>query len=50
MAGLDANQPIEKLAVQFAQWVMDDIHAPFHIPSKTVEAFAPTRRKKLGLS
>lgn len=47
MASLDANQPIEKLAVQFAEWVMDDIHSPFHIPSKTVEAFAPTKRKQL---
>ncbi|MDP4180572.1 MAG: anaerobic carbon-monoxide dehydrogenase catalytic subunit [Bacillota bacterium] len=53
MAGLNANQPIEKLAVDFAQWVMDDIHSPFHIPSKSVEAFAPSMRKdlwrKLGL-
>ena len=47
MAGLDANQPLEKLAVEFAQWIIDDIHAPFHIESKTVEAFAPTRRKEL---
>lgn len=47
MAGLDANQPIEKLAVQFADWVINDIHAPYHIPSKTVEAFAPTLRKEL---
>ncbi len=53
MAGLDANLPIDKLSVLFAQWVMDDIHGPYHIPSKTVEAFAPTKRKdlwrKLGL-
>jgi anaerobic carbon-monoxide dehydrogenase catalytic subunit len=47
MAGLDANQPIEKLAVQFADWVMNDIHSPYHIESKTVEAFAPTKRKEL---
>lgn len=47
MAGLDANQPIEKLAVQFAQWVMDDIHSPYYVESKTVEAFAPTKRKEL---
>ncbi|MDF2548820.1 MAG: carbon-monoxide dehydrogenase catalytic subunit [Anaerosolibacter sp.] len=47
MAGLDANQPIEKLAVQFADWVIDDIHGPYHIESKTVEAFAPTKRKEL---
>lgn len=53
MAGLNANQPIETLAVQFADWVINDIHSPYHIPSKTVEAFAPTMRKdlwrKLGL-
>ncbi len=47
MAGLDANQPIEKLAVGFANWIMEDIHAPYHIPSKTVEAFAPQKRKEL---
>lgn len=47
MAGLDANQPIEKLAVDFADWVISDIHLPSHVPSKTVEAFAPTRRKEL---
>lgn len=47
MAGLNANQPLEKLAVDFAQWVMDDIHGPYHVPSKAVEAFAPTRRKAL---
>ncbi len=47
MAGLNINQPIEKLAVDFAQWVMNDIHSPYHIESKTVEAFAPTKRKEL---
>lgn len=47
MAGLNINQPIEKLAVEFAEWVMNDIHSPYHIPSKTVEAFAPTKRKEL---
>lgn len=47
MACLNSNQPLEKLAVDFAQWVMDDIHSPYHIESKTVEAFAPTKRKEL---
>jgi len=47
MAGLDINKPIEQLAVDFAQWVMDDIHLPYYEPSKTVEAFAPTKRKEL---
>lgn len=47
MAGLNMNQPIEKLASEFAQWVIDDIHSPYYIPSRSVEAFAPTKRKEL---
>jgi carbon-monoxide dehydrogenase catalytic subunit len=47
MAGLDADQHIEKLAIEFANWVMDDIHSPYHLPSKSVEAFAPSKRKEL---
>ena len=50
MAGLDASKPINQLAIDFANWVMDDIHGPYHIPSKAVEAFAPTRRKELWKS
>lgn len=47
MAGLDSGKPINELAVAFADWVMNDIHAPFHVPSKAVEAFAPAMRKEL---
>lgn len=47
MAGLDSSKPVDRLAVEFADWVMSDIHSPFHIPSKTVEAFAPAKRKEL---
>lgn len=47
MAGLDSSKAINRLAVDFADWVMNDIHSPFHIPSKTVEAFAPAKRKEL---
>lgn len=47
MAGLNTSQPIDKLAVEFAEWVINDIHSPYHIHSKTVEAFAPTKRKTL---
>jgi len=47
MAGINVNQPIEKLAAEFAQWVIDDIHSPYYIPSKAVEAYAPTKRKEL---
>lgn len=47
MLGLNANQPMEKLAVEFAQTVIEDIHSPYHIPSRLVEAFAPAKRKAL---
>lgn len=47
MAGLDSSKPLDKLAVDFANWVINDIHAPFHEPSKAVEAFAPSMRKEL---
>lgn len=47
MAGLNINKPAEKLAVEFADWVINDIHSPYNIPSKAVEAFAPTKRKEL---
>jgi anaerobic carbon-monoxide dehydrogenase catalytic subunit len=47
MAGLDTNIKIEKLAVEFANWVINDIHLPYYIPSMSVEAFAPTKRKEL---
>lgn len=47
MAGLDSSKPIHQLAVEFADWVMNDIHNPYHIPSKAVEAFAPAKRKEL---
>ncbi|TCK93261.1 carbon-monoxide dehydrogenase catalytic subunit [Natranaerovirga hydrolytica] len=47
MAGLDTSKSIEELAVDFADWVINDIHSPNHLPSKSVEAFAPTKRKEL---
>jgi len=47
MVGLDSHQTTEKLAVTFADWVMNDIHRPYHIPSQAVEAFAPSKRKEL---
>ncbi|MCX7711324.1 MAG: anaerobic carbon-monoxide dehydrogenase catalytic subunit [Clostridia bacterium] len=47
MAGLNSSLPLDKLAVEFANWVINDIHAPFHTPSKAVEAFAPAMRKEL---
>ncbi|WP_026478831.1 anaerobic carbon-monoxide dehydrogenase catalytic subunit [Alkaliphilus transvaalensis] len=47
MVGLDTNVDVNRLAVDFAQFVIDDIHRPSHDPSKLVEAFAPTKRKEL---
>lgn len=47
MAGLNSNKPVNQLAAEFGDWVMSDIHSPFHVPSKTVEAFAPAKRKEL---
>lgn len=47
MAGLDTNKTVARLAVDFADWVINDIHGPYHIPSATVTAFAPTKRKQL---
>lgn len=47
IAGLDTNMGIEKLAVEFSSWVINDIHMPYYVPSMVVEAFAPTRRKEL---
>ncbi len=47
MAGLDINKSDKELAVDFSDWVIGDIHSPYHIPSKSVEAFAPAKRKEL---
>jgi len=47
MVGLNTNVPINQLAVDFAQFVIDDIHRPAHDDSKLVERFAPTKRKEL---
>ncbi|MGM0471796.1 MAG: anaerobic carbon-monoxide dehydrogenase catalytic subunit [Bacillota bacterium] len=53
MAGLDSNQEIKQLAVDFANWVIEDIHRPYHLESEAVKAFAPAKRKdkwrELGL-
>ncbi|MFW6287975.1 MAG: carbon-monoxide dehydrogenase catalytic subunit, partial [bacterium] len=47
MGNLSTDKSIEELAVDFSNWVIEDIHSPYHIPSKTVEAFAPQKRKDL---
>ncbi|WP_350344814.1 anaerobic carbon-monoxide dehydrogenase catalytic subunit [Proteinivorax tanatarense] len=47
MLGIDTDNDINKVAVELATLVMDDIHSPYHIESKLVNAFAPTKRKEL---
>lgn len=45
--GMDSNKPIERLAVEFADYFIEDIHRPSYQESKLVEAFAPPKRKEL---
>lgn len=47
MAGLASDIPLHELAVNFADFVIQDICRPQYEPSKMVEAFAPARRKEL---
>lgn len=47
MAGLDTSQDDKKLALDFADWVLEDMGRPYYEPSKMTEAFAPAKRKEL---
>ena len=47
MVGLNTNVATNELAVNFANFVIEDICRPHYEPSKMVEAFAPARRKEL---
>lgn len=47
MAGLNSNKEVNELAVDFADWVIEDISRPYYEPSQMVEAFAPAKRKEL---
>lgn len=41
------NKSDNELAMEFAKWCLEDINRPHWEESKTVEAFAPARRKEL---
>lgn len=47
MAGLNSKEEINKLAVQFANWVLEDMGRPYWEESVLVQAFAPPRRQEL---
>lgn len=47
MAGLNSSHDINKVAVDFANWVLADMGKPYYEESAMVQAFAPAKRKEL---
>lgn len=47
MAGLDSKEDIHQLAIDFANWVLEDMGKPYYEESAMVQAFAPAKRKDL---
>lgn len=47
MAGLNTNHDIKKIALDFANWVLEDMGKPYYEESAMVQAFAPAKRKDL---
>ncbi len=47
MAGLNSHEDINKVAIHFADWVLEDIGRPYWEESAMVKAFAPPQRQEL---
>lgn len=47
MAGLNTNHDTNKVAIDFANWVLEDMGKPYYEESAMVQAFAPAKRKEL---
>jgi carbon-monoxide dehydrogenase catalytic subunit len=47
MAGLNTNHDVSKVALDFANWVLEDMGKPYYEASAMVQAFAPAKRKEL---
>lgn len=47
MAGLNSQQDVRALAVQFADWILADMGRPYWEESVLVQAFAPPKRQEL---
>lgn len=47
MAGLNTGHDINKVALDFANWVLEDMGKPYYEESAMVQAFAPAKRKEL---
>jgi carbon-monoxide dehydrogenase catalytic subunit len=47
MAGLNSHEDINKVAVNFAKWVLEDISRPYWEESAMAKVFAPPKRQEL---
>ncbi|EGO62640.1 anaerobic carbon-monoxide dehydrogenase catalytic subunit [Acetonema longum] len=47
MAGLNTQNDMTKVALDFANWVLTDMGKPYYEESVMVQAFAPAKRKEL---
>ncbi|WP_312519493.1 anaerobic carbon-monoxide dehydrogenase catalytic subunit [Anaerospora sp.] len=47
MAGLNSHEDVNKVAVNFANWVLEDMGRPYWEESKMTKVFAPPKRQEL---
>ncbi|MBP2636079.1 MAG: cooS2 2 [Firmicutes bacterium] len=47
MAGLNSHEDVNKVAVNFANWVLEDMGKPYWEESALVQTFAPPKRQEL---
>ncbi|MBP2627979.1 MAG: carbon-monoxide dehydrogenase, catalytic subunit [Firmicutes bacterium] len=47
MAGLNSHEDVNKVAVNFANWVLEDMGRPYWEESSMTKAFAPPKRQEL---
>ncbi|MDF2633408.1 MAG: carbon-monoxide dehydrogenase, catalytic subunit [Pelosinus sp.] len=47
MAGLNSHEDVKKVAVNFANWVLEDISRPYWEESAMAKVFAPPKRQEL---
>ncbi len=47
MAGLNSHEEVNKVAINFANWVLEDMGKPYWEESAMVQTFAPPKRQEL---
>ena len=47
MAGINSSHDIKKVALDFANWIIEDMGKPYYEEAAMVQAFAPLKRKEL---